>query len=154
MATWSDVQTHVRGRYRLQNDTPQHFIIAWQVDDRSGKAPLMGSEPVVQGVHCQPLHAGEQSLLVLRAEVGSERAMSPLQALQHSARLVLGAVVLTGNHYVLRYTLPLGALAGDKLDALDHALQYLAREAAALRQKLAQQVGSTKGSSPPFQSGE
>jgi hypothetical protein len=155
MATWSEVQTHVRSLYRLQSDAPQHFIIAWQVEEPAGKAsPSLGGEPVVQGVHCQPLTAGEQTLLVLRAEIGSERAMSPMAALHHSARLVLGGLVLNGNHYVLRYTLPLSGLVPSDLSGLDYALHYLAREAAALRQKLAHQVGSPKANSGPFSSSD
>lgn len=132
MPTWSDVQSHVRSRYRLQTDAGQHFILAWQIED--AKRGL--EEALVQGVHCQPLTSGEQTFLILRAEVCSERTLNPLAALHHSARLILGALVLSGNHYVLRYTMPLRSL--DFAD-LDYALEYLAREAAGTRQRLAQQ---------------
>ena len=61
MSTWSDVQSHVRGRYRLQTDTPQHFILAWQIEDP--KRSL--DEALVQGVHCQTLTVSEQTFLIL-----------------------------------------------------------------------------------------
>jgi hypothetical protein len=151
MTTWSEVQAHIRSHYRLQTDTLQHFILAWQIEDlaledrAAGASPAPPSplgQPVVQGVHGQHLTVGDKDFLVLRAEVASDRVMSPLQALRQSARLLLGALVLNGNQYVLRYSTPLRSL---DLDDLDYALKYLAREAAATRARLAPHAGGTRG---------
>jgi hypothetical protein len=49
--------------------------------------------------------------------------------------------VLSGNHYVLRYTVPLGSL---ELADLDYALEYLAREAITTRQRLMQKSGGNR----------
>ena len=82
---------------------------------------------------------GKPSWLLLRAEVCGERAMSPTAALRHSARLLLGGLVLSGNHYVLRHTLPLSGL--DVL-TLEFTLDYVVREAASLRQRILSQTAS------------
>jgi hypothetical protein len=141
MPTWSDVLAHIRGRYRLQTETPQHFVLAWQIEDaRPEAAPFAPAQ--VQGVFGQCLTVGDKSFLVLRAEVASERSVSPQAALRHSARLILGALVLSGNQYFLRYSLPLQSL---DLEELDYALQYVAREAAAARQRLVQNISRSRG---------
>jgi hypothetical protein len=142
LSSWSEVQAHLRSRYRLQQDDAQSFLLGFAFE--SGAAPaaslLPGSEePLVQGIQGQPVTVDGHAFLLLRAEVCSDRAMSPTAALQHSAKLVLGALVLSGNHYVLRYSAPLSSLeAAD----LDYALEYLAREAATTRTRAAQQVVS------------
>lgn len=137
MATWSEVQKHVRARYVLQSDTPQHFILAWQVDDVRPPAFDGDLHVTTQDIHCQPLPAGDRTFLVMRAEVCSEHSLNPRAALQQSSRLVAGALVLSGNHYVLRYTVPLSTLS---IDDFDYLLTYLVREAAALHQKVTQRV--------------
>ena len=137
MATWSEVQAHVRGRYRLQSDTKQHFILAWQIEDNKPLAFDGDLHVTTQDIHCQPLTAGDREFLVMRAEVCSEHLMNPRAALQQSARFVAGALVLNGNHYVLRYSVPLGTMS---LDDFDYLLTYLVREAAALHQKATQRV--------------
>jgi hypothetical protein len=138
-ANWSKVQEHLRGRYRLQTDEAQSFLLGFAVEPPGPEAPSPGGEALVQGVHGQHLLVDGRELLLLRAEVCSDRALDPLAALLHSAKLVLGALVLTGNHYVLRYSLPLSSLA---LPDLDYALAYLAREAALTRARIAQHNAS------------
>lgn len=137
MATWSEVQKHVRARYALQSDTPQHFVLAWQVEDSKPQNFDGDLHVTTQDIHCQPLAAGERTFLVMRAEICSEHGLNPRSALQQSARLVAGALVLSGNHYVLRYTVPLSTLA---LDDFDYLLTYLVREAAAVHQRVTQRV--------------
>jgi hypothetical protein len=137
MATWSEVQKHVRARYRLQSDTPQHFSLAWQVDDSRPQSFDGDLHVTTQDIHCQPLVAGDRTFLVMRAEVCSEHSLSPRSALQQSARLLAGALVLSGQHYVLRYTVPLSTLT---LDDFDFLLTYLVREAAAVHQRVTQRV--------------
>jgi hypothetical protein len=174
MATWDEIQAHVRACYQLQRDEPRAFQMAFRVDagssaasgaapgapgastrpagspaaDQAGAGPgrkpvsvrsSQGAQPeqTVQTVHGQLLTGLERSLLVLRAEVCGERALSPVVALQHGAKLALGALVLSGGRYQLRCALPTEALLTADLD---FALRYLVREAAELRQRTLQRV--------------
>lgn len=154
MSTWSDVQSFVRERYLLQQDEAGHFVMSFQLPSPAtseGTAtkpapalPLLdeaSQAAAIQTLHGQPLSSGEgkPSWLLLRAEICGERAMSPNAALRHSARLLLGGLVLSGNHYVLRHTLPLSGL---DLATLEFTLDYVVREAAALRQRILAQSGS------------
>ena len=137
-ASWTEVQEHLRRRYRLQQDEAQSFLLGFAVGPPGSEVPGAG-EALIQGVHGQHLAIEAREFVLLRAEVCSDRALDPQAALQHSAKLVLGALVLAGNHYVLRYSLPLSSLA---LPDLDYALTYLAREAALTRARIAQHNAS------------
>jgi hypothetical protein len=153
MSTWSEVLRFVRERYLLQQDEAGHFVMSFQLPPPPGSEgkpagkvalPLLdeaSQAAAIQTLHGQPLSSGEgkPSWLLLRAEVCGERALSPTAALRHSARLLLGALVLSGNHYVLRHTLPLSGL---DLPTLEFTLDYVVREAAALRQRVLAQTGS------------
>ena len=144
--SFAEVLAHLRSRYRLQKDEAQSFLLGFAFDPPGGPpgAPPLGSEPLIQGVSGQLVTVEGRELLLLRAEVCSDRALDPLAALLHSAKLVLGALLLLGNHYVLRYTLPLSSLS---LGDLDYALEYLAREAALTRARVAQHVTGREGRS-------
>lgn len=133
--SFAEVQAHLRSRYRLQKDEAQSFLLGFAFDPPGGASP--DQAPLIQGVSGQLVTVEGRDFLLLRAEVCSDRALDPLAALLHSAKLVLGALLLLGNHYVLRYTLPLSSLA---LADLDYALTYLAREAALTRARVAQHV--------------
>ena len=135
--SWTDVQAHLRSRYKLQQDEAQRFLLGFAFDP-PGHDSASGS-PLVQGLHGQQVVVDGRTFVLLRAEVCSDRALDPLGALLHSAKLVLGALVMAGNHYVLRYCLPLASL---DLADLDYALEYLAREAALTRARVAQHVAS------------
>lgn len=154
MSTWGEIQSFVRERYLLQQDEAGHFVMSFQLPSTpSGEGtsakpapalPLLdeaSQAAAIQTLHGQPLSAGEgkPGWLLLRAEICGERAMSPTAALRHSARLLLGALVLSGNHYVMRHTLP---LAGLDLATLEFTLDYVVREAAALRQRILSASGS------------
>ena len=133
--SFPDVQAHLRSRYRLQKDEAQSFLLGFAFDPQGPQS--LAAEPLVQGVYGQLVTVDGRAFVVLRAEVCSDRALDPQAALLHSAKLIVGALSLMGNHYVLRYSLPLSSLA---LDDLDYALEYLAREAAFTRARIAQHV--------------
>ena len=133
MPSWTEVQGYLRSRYRLQTDEAQHFVIGFSLEGGGGGL----SGPLIQGVQGQLIEVEQHALLLLRAEVGSDRALNPVAALLHSSKLVLGGLTLLGNHYVLRYTVPLQGL---QLPDLDYVLTYLAKEAASLRTRIASQV--------------
>ncbi|MBL9004424.1 MAG: hypothetical protein JNJ46_09265 [Myxococcales bacterium] len=150
MASWSEVQAFVRKHYVLRLDQPHHFTMDFalpeaEADVDAGKArPALDEASLaaaVVHVHGQLLQAsdGAKTWLSVRAEVCGERAMSPTAALRHGARLLLGALVLSGNQYVLRHTLLLSDLS---LSSLQYALEYIAREAGALRKKVLKQTAS------------
>ena len=94
-ASWTEVQEHLRGRYRLQKDEAQSFLLGFAVGPPGNAEPAVG-ESLIQGVHGQHLVVEAREFVLLRAEVCSDRALDPLAALQHSAKLVLGALVLLG----------------------------------------------------------
>ncbi len=157
MSTWSEVQSFVRKRYLLQQDEPGSFVMSFQLPSLSASPGAEGASAAgsvalpllddasqaaaIQTLHGQHLVGGEgkPSWLLLRAEVCGERALSPTAALRHSARLLLGGLVLSGNHYLLRHTLPLSGL---DLATLEFTLDYVVREAASLRQRVLAQTGS------------
>lgn len=134
--SFAEVQAHLRSHYRLQKDEAQSFLLGFAFDP-PGQSPVGAQPVIIQGVYGQLVTVEERAFVVLRAEVCSDRALDPQAALLHSAKLVLGALVLVGNHYVLRYSVPLSSLA---LADLDYALTYLAREAAMTRARVAQHV--------------
>jgi hypothetical protein len=143
-----DVQAFVRENYVLQHDQPQHFAMDFAlpsaVPERAKATPAVdeaSQAAAVVRLHGQRLQASEDApaWLIVRAEICGERAMSPTAALRHSARLLLGALVQSGNQYVLRHTLPLADLT---LPTLKYVLEYIAREAGSLRQRVLQQTAS------------
>jgi hypothetical protein len=140
-SSWSEVQAHLRSKYRLQQDEAQSFLLAFALDGGTpAQSSLPGGDPpLVQGVKGHPVLIEGRAFLVLRAEVCTDRALSQEDALRHSARLVLGALALSGNQYILRYCAPLSSL--EPAD-LDYALEYLAREAGMTRARLAQHNGN------------
>lgn len=168
MASWDEIQTHVRSSYKLQRDEPRAFQMVFHIeaaprDPAAGKpapnkppsgkpappeaaasqarpaGPSRGTEGNVQTVHGQLLSGPglERPLLVLRAEICGERALSPIAALQAGAKLALGGLIVSGGRYQLRCALPSESL---QLADLDFALRYLVREAADLRQRTMQRV--------------
>lgn len=148
MASWTDVLTFVRGQYVLQEDQPQRFTLVFALpstgSDGDTVRPALdeaSQAAAVVRLHGQLLQSGEGALpwLIVRAEVCGERAMSPTAALRHSARLLLGALVLSGSQYVLRHTLSLSDLT---LPTLQYVLEAVAREAGSLRQKVLQHTAS------------
>lgn len=137
--SWTDVQAHLRSRYKLQQDDAQSFLLGFAFDPPGQDNGPLGGSPLVQGVQGQQVVVDGRAFVLLRAEVCSDRALDPLAALLHGSKLVLGALVMAGNHYVLRYSLPLASV---DLADLDYALEYLAREAAMTRARVAQHVAS------------
>ena len=138
MQSFEDVQTYARQRYRLQEDGAQHFVVVLDLSSTEDATPDSRRDgprvPRVQAVWVQALKGQDQALVLFRAEVCSDRVLSPVAALAHSSRLVFGGLVLTGNRYSLRHCTRLLSMSSDDLD---HFIAYVAREAVGLRSRLA-----------------
>jgi hypothetical protein len=125
MATWDEVRAHLRLRWQVVHDEPTNFAV-------SARVPVATGE-MQQAVGMAPTQLDGNPWLSIIGELFPEAALTPRGALVYADRLLLGAIVLRDDRYLLRSGVPLSGLA---LDALDRHLAILVREAVRLRVNL------------------
>lgn len=135
MATWVEVQEHLRGRFKLAVDQPSWIGLAWRFDVPSGG-------PLLQRQRIELAHASGQPHALVLCDVVPEDAFPPRDALVHNMALAIGALAVHEGIVVLRHLFPL-----DKLDRadFDRALELMAHEAARLRALRAGVHGNYEG---------
>jgi hypothetical protein len=169
MATWDEIQAHVRSSYKLQRDEPRAFQMAFQIEAAGpGPAPSKPapskpstSKPAPSERAAAPARAADpsrggpssaQTVQTVHGQLltGLERSLLVLRseicgerALSPVAALQAGAKLALGGLILSggRYQLRC-ALPTESLQLadLDFALRYLVREAAELRQRTMQRV--------------
>lgn len=125
MATWSDIQAHMRGKYRLHADDPEVIAMSWSYDDgRSQRIIVRRYE-----------HLGRE-MVELKSPFADSGGPDPVELLRENARLAFGAVALSGDVYIVVHNADANVLA---LDAFDDLLARVARLADRLESRYGQQ---------------
>lgn len=125
MATWDEVCTHIRSRWRVERDVPAELAVSCTVP--------VGTSEMQQSIGLTPTQLDGVPWLSIIGELFPEAGLSSRGALLYADRLPLGAIVLRADRYLLKAGIPLSGLT---LVALDWYLAMLVREAVRLRANL------------------
>lgn len=117
MATWTDVQKHLRGKYRLSADEPN--LVAIDFETTQGRA---------QRILVSSFDALGKSWVLFRSRVCEESELDPVDALRRNAGFAVGFLALAEGHYEVVYTAQLGTLDINELEVPLDALTVTADE--------------------------
>lgn len=107
MATWSDIQRHMRDAYRLQSDEPQVLSMVWSYDD--GRS---------QRIIVRRFEAAGRDMVEFKSPFAKLGSVDPLDMLRENARLPFGAVALSGEILLVVHNQDIGALEVAQFDFL------------------------------------
>jgi hypothetical protein len=125
MATWSDVQDHMRSSYRLQSDEPQALAMTWSYED--GRT---------QRIMVRRCVADGYDMVEFKSPFARLGRAEPLELLRENVRLPFGAVALSGDVFLVVHNADLADLDVPRFDRL---LQQVARLADRLEHKYGRQ---------------
>lgn len=115
MATWSDVQDHMRATYRLQRDEPSSLALTWAWnDDRT------------QRIVVRRFQSDDIDMVEFKSPFARLGGPDPVELLRENARLPVGATALSGEHYLVVHNAALGRLSIEDFEALLHQIASLA----------------------------
>lgn len=125
MPTWEQTKQHLRETFTIAVDEPEWIGLGWKFKSAGG------SEDVLQRQRVELAQAfGTPHLIVLCDIIDVSRVPEQV-VLRHNMTLAIGAVAISESIYVLRAVLRLEGLS---FDVLDETLEYVAHEAARLRE--------------------
>ena len=99
MATWQQIQEHVRNNYSLRNDLDDRFSLIWKYDD--GRTHV---------INVHKYEAFGEGFLRFRTAVCKSGEMADKLALKKNASFAIGALSYDGDTLILEYALPLRGL--------------------------------------------
>lgn len=105
MATWSDVQNHLRSRYILAEDKPN--LAALDFECTGGRA---------QRVLVSSFSALGKNWVLFRSRVCERHLFDPEEALKRNAVFAVGYLALSEGFYEVVYTAQLDTLDIDELE--------------------------------------
>jgi hypothetical protein len=105
VATWDTLCTYINSKYRIGDQQPDRVELRFQVDtSRTQLVAILRKE-----------FNGEE-WAELTTAVAQDGAIDPKTALEYNASLVVGALALVGDTFVLKFPLRLADLDPDELD--------------------------------------
>jgi hypothetical protein len=124
MATWADIQAHMRATYKLQEDEPEVLRMMWTYeDDRSQKVT----------VRC--FQAFDREMVEVKSAFALRESVDPTVVLEENSKLPLATIALSGNVYLVVYNALMESLT---LEDLDFLLSRVAGVADTLEEKYVQ----------------
>lgn len=126
MASWTDIQDHMRSTYRLYGDEPQVLSMSWSYDD--GRT---------QRIVVRRFESSGRDMVELKSPFANhgDEGPDPVELLRENSRLPFGAVALAGDVFLVVHNADLGSMS---LDQFDFLLRRVARLADKLEDKHAQ----------------
>lgn len=121
MTTWSDVQRHMRGSYRLQDDQQDMMSMVWSYDD--GRA---------QKIIVRRYKDADRSMVEFKSAFARKGDVDPMTLLEDNAKLPLATIALSGDVYLVIYNALLDHL---HLQDFEFILSRVAALADALEEK-------------------
>jgi hypothetical protein len=118
---WSNIQTHMRAKYRLQDDQPDMMSMVWRYED--GRSQKM----VVR-----KYKAAGRDMLEFKSAFARHGEVDPTEMLRDNAKLPLATVALSGDVFLVIYNALLGSLS---LEDFDFVLSRVAAVADTLEEK-------------------
>ncbi len=107
MATWSEIQTHLRSTYRLSADEPHAAAMAWAYGD--GRTQRIVARRFVHD---------DVEMVELKSPFARVGGPDALELLRENCRLPVGAVALSGEVFLLVHNAALAGLDTAGFDAL------------------------------------
>lgn len=107
MATWNEVQAHMRRTYRLHHDEPNAMAMTWAYTD--GRT---------QRIVVRRYESGDVEMVELKSPFAEYGGPDPVELLRENTRLPIGAVGLASDTYILVHNTSLGPLSTGELDDL------------------------------------
>jgi hypothetical protein len=125
MATWGEVQEHMRTRFRLLKDEPEVIAMAWQYDD--GRS---------QRVIVRRFFWNDVEMVEFKSPFGELGGVDPVELLRENARMAFGFVALSGEVFLVVHNVE---LVGLDLGRFDQLLSAVARVADQLERQHVEQ---------------
>ncbi len=121
--TWSDIQRHMRQRYKLADDTPDMMSMVWTYDD--GRS---------QKIVVRRYKAFGRDMVEFKSPFARRPDVEPEVLMADNSQLPLATTALSGDIYLVVYNAPVDAL---DLDTFDFILSRVADVADTLEEKYA-----------------
>ena len=107
MATWNDIQAHMRKAYPLQEDEPEVMrVVLTYEDDRSQKVTVRQFESF------------GRAMVEIKSAFALRESVDPTLVLEENSKLPLATIALSGNVYLVVYNALMDSLTTDDLDFL------------------------------------
>ena len=90
MTTWSDAQSHMRGKYRLIHDEPHAIGMMWSYND--GRT---------QKIVVRHYQSDGRAMVEFKSPFARQGDADPSLLLRENSRLPFGAVALSGDVYLV-----------------------------------------------------
>jgi len=113
MATWADVQNHLRTKYGRHIGADNPNLIALDFECSGGRA---------QRILISTFEAVSKGWILFRSRVCERSLLDPEEALRRNSGFAVGFLALAEDHYELVYTTQLDTLDLDELELPLHVL--------------------------------
>ena len=107
MPTWTDIQSHMRKRYRLQRDEPSVLSMVWSYED--GRA---------QSVVVRRFESSGRTMIEIKSPFARQGGPDPDELLRVNARLPFGAIALSGDVYLVVHNADVASVTLEGFDDL------------------------------------
>jgi hypothetical protein len=121
MTEWLDIQKHLRGHYRLQDDEPDMMSMVWSYDDGRHQKILL-----------RRYHSAGREHVEFKSPFARQGQVDCEQVLRDNAKLPIGAVALSGEVFLVMYNALVCTL---EMEHVDFLLQRIADIADSLEEK-------------------
>lgn len=125
MTAWSDVQKHMRGKYKLHDDGPDMMSMVWSYED--GRS---------QKIIVRRFEAAGREMLEFKSAFARRGDVEPEVMLQDNSKLPLATVAMSGDVFLVVYNALLSHLV---LDDFDFCLSRVAAVADTLEERYVRQ---------------
>jgi hypothetical protein len=119
--TWPTIQKHLRGRYKLADDTPDMISMIWSYDDGRKQKLIV-----------RRYKAAEREMLEFKSPFARRGDVDPTTMLEDNGKLPLATIALSGDIYLVVYN---ALLAHLDLGDFDFILSRVAAVADTLEEK-------------------
>ena len=105
MASWTDIQTQMRTRYKLQEDNPHVLSMVWRYDDGRSQKILV-----------RRYTAFEREMVEFKSAFGRKGDAEAADLLRKNSEMPLATIAMAGDVYMVVYNALLASLDLDDLD--------------------------------------
>ena len=125
MATWNDIQKHMRGRYKLADDQPDMMSMVWTYEE--GRH---------QKIIVRRFEAAGQDMVEFKSAFARKGQVEPEVLLRDNAQLPLATAALSGDVYLVVYNALIRTLD-------DASFEFILARVAAVADTLEEKYGSS-----------
>ena len=105
MASWNDIQTQMRTRYKLQEDTPTVLSMVWRYDDGRSQKILV-----------RRYSAFDREMVEFKSAFGRKGDADAIELLKQNSEMPLSTIAMAGDVYMVVYNALLASLDLNDLD--------------------------------------